>query len=228
MRALIAIIAGFVFTLVVFASGLAVAAWFLAAKPVEQARLGQDVTDLWSREPRTVKTPPVGLERLPARPAPAGAADAAPAEATAVTQAAAAEPGVDMTTTASVDAAADDAAEAPGAAGLDAHHEWCASRYRSYDPSSNTYRPYSGGTRPCVSPYLEGAAAASGGGAAKVINAFAGEAAADQPELGYASAEQGNFVSDDHIAYCFSRYRSYRPEDNSYQPYGGGPRRQCE
>ncbi|MER9071791.1 BA14K family protein [Mesorhizobium sp. M0904] len=23
-------------------------------------------------------------------------------------------------------------------------------------------------------------------------------------------------------------YRSYRPEDNSYQPYSGGPRRQCE
>ncbi|MER8725965.1 BA14K family protein [Mesorhizobium sp. M1027] len=30
------------------------------------------------------------------------------------------------------------------------------------------------------------------------------------------------------MQYCFSRYRSYRPEDNSYQPHSGGPRRQCE
>lgn len=45
--------------------------------------------------------------------------------------------------------------------------------------------------------------------------------------LGYASADQ-EAVSADHVAYCFDRYRSYRPEDNTYQPYGGGPRRQCE
>ncbi|MER9232266.1 BA14K family protein [Mesorhizobium sp. M0622] len=24
------------------------------------------------------------------------------------------------------------------------------------------------------------------------------------------------------MQYCFSRYRSYRPEDNTYQPYSGG------
>lgn len=27
---------------------------------------------------------------------------------------------------------------------------------------------------------------------------------------------------------CFARYRSYRVEDNSYQPFDGGPRRQCQ
>ena len=43
----------------------------------------------------------------------------------------------------------------------------------------------------------------------------------------YAAADTGFGLSDDHIDYCFSRYRSYRPEDNSYQPYGGGPRQQC-
>lgn len=32
----------------------------------------------------------------------------------------------------------------------------------------------------------------------------------------------------DHVQYCFSRYRSYRPEDNTYQAYSGGPKRQCE
>ncbi|MER8954885.1 BA14K family protein [Mesorhizobium sp. M0833] len=30
------------------------------------------------------------------------------------------------------------------------------------------------------------------------------------------------------MQYCFSRYRSYRPEDNNCRPYSGGPRRQCE
>ncbi|WP_245467139.1 MULTISPECIES: BA14K family protein [unclassified Mesorhizobium] len=35
-------------------------------------------------------------------------------------------------------------------------------------------------------------------------------------------------VSADHIDYCFSRYRSYDPRDNTYQPFDGGPRRQCE
>lgn len=35
-------------------------------------------------------------------------------------------------------------------------------------------------------------------------------------------------VSADHVDYCFSRYRSYDPSDNSYQPFDGGPRRQCE
>lgn len=43
------------------------------------------------------------------------------------------------------------------------------------------------------------------------------------------SADDGEAIrlTQEHVAYCFSRYRSYRPEDNSYQPYRGGPRRQC-
>lgn len=36
--------------------------------------------------------------------------------------------------------------------------------------------------------------------------------------------EQANAA---HEARCASRYRSYRAADDSYQPYGGGPRRQC-
>ena len=28
--------------------------------------------------------------------------------------------------------------------------------------------------------------------------------------------------------FCYARYRSYRVEDNSYQPFDGGPRRQCQ
>jgi hypothetical protein len=43
-----------------------------------------------------------------------------------------------------------------------------------------------------------------------------------------AALEQGRAVPGDHVDYCFSRYRSYDPGDNSYQPFDGGPRRQCE
>lgn len=47
------------------------------------------------------------------------------------------------------------------------------------------------------------------------------------PEAEAAQAS-GRPVSGDHVDYCFSRYRSYDPRDNSYQPFDGGPRRQCE
>ncbi|MFI0848857.1 BA14K family protein [Mesorhizobium sp. IMUNJ 23232] len=30
------------------------------------------------------------------------------------------------------------------------------------------------------------------------------------------------------MASCFARYRSYNPEDNSYQPHGRRSRQQCE
>ncbi len=30
-----------------------------------------------------------------------------------------------------------------------------------------------------------------------------------------------------HYNWCFNRYRSYHANSNSYQPYGGYPRRQC-
>ncbi len=33
------------------------------------------------------------------------------------------------------------------------HINWCFNRYRSYDVSSDSYQPYSGGRRRCNSPY---------------------------------------------------------------------------
>ncbi len=92
------------------------------------------------------------------------------------------------------------------------HLAWCASRYRSYNPDDNSYMSYSGQQRTCVSPYLAAdRAAPQATEASYVVGAGA-----------YAA------TGGDHVESCFSRYRSYRPEDNSYQPYSGGPRRQCE
>ena len=34
-----------------------------------------------------------------------------------------------------------------------AHAEWCFNQYRSYRASDNTYQPYNGPRRQCVSPY---------------------------------------------------------------------------
>jgi len=39
------------------------------------------------------------------------------------------------------------------AGGGDAHVQWCYDRYRSYRASDNTFQPYNGPRRQCVSPY---------------------------------------------------------------------------
>ncbi|WP_027165682.1 BA14K family protein [Mesorhizobium sp. WSM3224] len=134
-----------------------------------------------------------------------------------------------------------------------AHLEWCANRYRSYRPEENSYRSYSGELRPCVSPYFDPGGAASTDTRPNE-QADQSEATDDQAEMegyamtpdGYATTygglpeevspdEQaprdrllGRQFSGDHVDYCFSRYQSYNPQDNTYQPYDGGPRRQCE
>ena len=41
-----------------------------------------------------------------------------------------------------------------------------------------------------------------------------------------ASQPQAGPVGNSHVDWCYSRYRSYRAYDNTYQPYYG-PRRQC-
>ncbi len=38
-------------------------------------------------------------------------------------------------------------------ANADRHHRWCRHRYRSYDQRSNTFKPYHGPRKPCLSPY---------------------------------------------------------------------------
>jgi hypothetical protein len=94
-----------------------------------------------------------------------------------------------------------------------AHVQWCSSRYRSYRVDSNSYTPYSGGSRKCVSPYTAGS------------SITVQMARQRRPEVANRSVARR---SGQHVQSCFDRYRSYRVSDNSYQPYGGGPRRQCQ
>ncbi|MFS2180110.1 BA14K family protein [Rhizobium pisi] len=81
------------------------------------------------------------------------------------------------------------------------HLAWCAERYRSYDPATNSYRSYSGETRECSSPFQR-----------NVVEA--------DEHLGTTSNGRA-------AAWCAARYRSYQPEDNTYQPWEG-PRRTCD
>ncbi|UVC18387.1 BA14K family protein [Mesorhizobium onobrychidis] len=220
MKALSAVLGGFVLTLAVFASGLAFAVWILSAEPVRQAAPTSSVAELWPREPRKVNPASQRLERLPAREVPEIPVDrtSKPADA------AASAPIV----TGAIQPAADEQHAVPAA-----HVEWCASRYRSYRPSDDHYTSYSGEQRPCISPYfaagpVERAAQPPDDGASYV------EASDTWPMDGDVPSDEGASYGDaaqlppDHVEYCFSRYRSYRPEDNTYQPYSGGPRRQCE
>ncbi len=81
------------------------------------------------------------------------------------------------------------------------HLAWCADRYRSFNPATNSYRSYGGETRACISPFQRIVAEADEGVGTKV-NAQA-------------------------AAWCAARYKSYRPQDNTYQPWEG-PRRSCD
>jgi len=205
MKALIGIVGGFVLTLAVFASGLAFAAWIIAAKPVQQATLGSSVVDLWTRDAQPVNTAQQPFERIPAEQA--EVADSSSMAKGPTDNIAA--PEIQNSSTGQ-----EARPELPAA-----HVEWCTSRYRSYQPENNTYRSYTGRQRPCISPYVDVDA--------QPLNA-------GYVEASYASlngvtwkAEGRPQLSPDHIENCLGRYRSYRPEDNTYQPYSGGPRKQC-
>ncbi|WP_348640561.1 PBP1A family penicillin-binding protein [Chelativorans sp. Marseille-P2723] len=106
---------------------------------------------------------------------------------------------------------------APQGAAADAPAVWrgaacdinaCSRRYRSFRAEDCTYQPYGGGARRlCPIP----PAAAEAERAAPV------QAVGGQQQL----------LSCNYRA-CSRYYRSFRPADCSYQPYGGGPRRLCQ
>ena len=60
---------------------------------------------------------------------------------------------------------------------------------------------------------------------AAVIGGIIGGAIANQQRY-YSPPPAPATTGNAHLDWCYSRYRSYRAYDNTYQPYGG-PRRQC-
>ncbi len=217
MKPFLAVAAGFVASFGMFVIGLFVTTTYLTAEPVDRKPLSGEVADLWTAVPKPVDQGSQQLQRIaPPVVEQAEAAGSAPAPVDAMQTSALQPP--------SGNTPEDSAPWDPKVAELQtAHVEWCADRYRSYDPANDSYRSFSGQVRTCVSPYSEEIPEQTGALSEQPV----GQMEEQPARLQYASGTA--FEADpDHISYCLSRYRSYSPDDNSYQPYGGGPRRQCQ
>jgi hypothetical protein len=242
MKYILALLGGFLVTLGVFACGGLTAIFFVNANPQPAHPLDADTGALWTNKAVRVSAGSQDLQRLPAVPQKADQEEQArntspePHQAAGPTNT---DPTVTASTAAATTAQTSPKTMAqtspaptaqPASATNAAHVEWCSEHYRSYNPADNSYNSFSGVRRRCVSPDLEGAPAAANSAMASAeaepvdasTEGASGIAAASTGEM------PGGYASPDHVQSCFDRYRSYRPEDNSYQPYGGGPRQQCE
>jgi hypothetical protein len=201
MKALVAAVGGCCLMLVVFASGAWTTLVFVSAEPVADRQLDMN---LWTNKAVKVSTAAADLERLPAWPIPIIQAEQKPDEVPPENP--------DLMQIAAI--AASDNSLQPAV--NDAHLEWCYARYRSYDPNDNSYNAFSGARRECISPHFD--QSHSEGEAVGYVEAG----------MQTVEASGSESLSAEHVQSCFDRYHSYQPEDNSYQPYGGGPRLQCD
>lgn len=236
MKTVLAAFAGFASAMLLFAGGAYSTLLILTAEPRPAPSANADVADLWTSEPRRIEVSTQRLER--AEPLPTGRTAAAEPQAAsdddvrvAATAARTIDPAV-APATAGLSGNNDRWIAAAASAGADAaardlsmHVAWCSERYRSYRPEDNSYVSYGGKRRACMSDFTSG----GGGSILEASEALYVEAIADDA-LPSAIADGAMHAGFDagHAESCFARYRSYRAEDNSYQPYGGGPRRQCE
>ncbi|PDT43730.1 BA14K family protein [Sinorhizobium fredii] len=245
MKGLLAGLCGFALALAVFLSGAAVATLILNGTPAREPRLDMNQSELWTEQPRAVNPATQQFERVPAR---AGATDPQRAPEVAAARNEASEdvlsersvipPGnkteeelswesLDTMPTAAIRPKPDEG-QTTASALPTAHDEWCANRYRSYRPSDNTYTPFSGGRRTCISPYMDPAMSPPEDVSSQPRDSFGEDVDDPSTQMSLSvDAYENPALTEEHVSYCFSRYRSYRPEDNSYQPYSGGPRRQC-
>lgn len=231
MRYFLAALSGMVLTLCVFVGGAAFAIRYLAAEPIPVQKAAIASETVIPTNPARVNAGEQDFERVERQPAQPSRQDEAIELHTApMPEIDPIEPSaIDDLTTASI--ADTEVLEPepkttpiePPAVSTD-HVTWCSNRYRSYQPESNSYTSFSGDIRECISPFSDIAASAPDENAV-YLEASADGLSFDRLDEGNASA---GHLSAEHIESCYSRYRSYRPEDNTYQPYGGGPREQCQ
>jgi len=196
MKYLLAVVGGFAFTSCTFAGGAAVAIVHLTANPPENSARVDSTSIEFPPEPVKVDVASQNYERI----------EQSPAAASTITPGEKVETDMDLLTTAALPESDDETILS------EEHVAWCSSRYRSYQVADNSYQPYRGGRRECLSPFFK---------VAKLED--------DDVTYQLASSQEADrSLTSEFIASCMSRYRSYRVEDNTYQPYGGGPRVQCE
>ncbi|WP_161597013.1 BA14K family protein [Rhizobium glycinendophyticum] len=214
MKTVASLLAGTALAVSTLLGGVVLASAVLEPRDETPHFTGLDVADLWTLTPVRVDPENQTYERLPPR----YGSNVVMASASATPQqpdeekVASVVQKVDVIETSAV-TELDQGSEAPVLS--PAHVSWCEARYRSYSADDNSYISYRGEMRSCVSPYLNGSPEETGDAKATLV----------QDETGNATPVAVNSL---HANNCLQRYRSYRAEDNSYQPYGGGPRKQCE
>lgn len=220
MRSFIAVLSGFGLTLIIFGGGALTAVFFINATPAPVHQLDGDMGALWTNRAVKVNAAAQDLERLPARATPQQTGqdkDIRPPRNP--------EPGYDPGSVHATMLADIPTQPNPKAAMNTAHVEWCSERYRSYDPADNSYNAYSGERRECISSY-SGYSSRQPEEPQSVSTTA--EASPELTSTAHSEEMPEATLDSEHIQSCFERYQSYRPEDNTYQPYGGGPRQQCD
>jgi hypothetical protein len=213
MKSLLSLILGVGLAVFLFIGLLAGVTWALST--TGQHRFANlDEKPLWTSKPVRVDPASQSLVRLAAAPVPpafqAMAVDIPEHEEAEMRMAATPKPDVDDTITGAIGTGPMmDLAGTP-------HAEWCFRQYRSYRVEDNSYQPYSGPRRQCGSPYME-QQAPTGGGFHDIAQSGVSPEGAIQAPVRPENA---------HAEWCLGRYNSYRPSDNTYQPYHG-PRRPC-
>lgn len=235
MKTIAALIAGLLLSVATYLGGV-VTGTTLSHGTTQLKPQNMDTASLWTSEPMLVHRERQVLTRLPARRQP-GTETATTINRTGIDGNVAYSPrngtnlpavdaqgGVDDMTTGAIDP---DQKIDPS---QQAHVEWCSRRYASYRPADDTYKPYSGGRRPCMSPKLDIVATETSPDSTAATAQQPSEMTGNesQPEVQAASYDESASINDSaHARSCASRYHSYDAEDNTYQPYDGGPRRQC-
>lgn len=224
MKLVIAILGGLCLSVITFVAGLVISAGYFSAEAEKQHLTGNQI--LWTDQPVRVNTAAINLERVP------GIAVAEDMVATAADDQMSRT--LDRAVTGAI--APRTLAEPEEPQLSEAHLDWCSSRYRSYRPRDNSYTPFSGGRRECVSPFTQQAANPQTEEVNPISPAPSSSDSfeAEEDSLNALPAEMAmndggeDVVDAEHVASCAARYRSYRVEDNTYQPYGGGARRLCQ
>jgi hypothetical protein len=214
MKSVASLLAGTALAVTLLLGGVVVASAVIAPQEDTPRFTGLDVADLWTLSPVRVDPETQTYERLPPRygtdvvMASATVSERAPVEQ----KVASVVESVDIMRTGAV---ADTEMDQDAPVLSQAHVSWCHARYRSYSTDDNSYVSYGGELQACVSPFTSDPEQEDTQAEAMLV----------QDSTGSTTPVAINSA---HAQNCLQRYRSYRAEDNSYQPYGGGPRKQCE
>jgi hypothetical protein len=231
MKAVLITLGGSVLAVTTFVGGLVCATAMFTTRDDTGHLASPNVSELWTTEPVKIDRAAQALDRVAARPSSSPAANLGTGEPGIVGANPASRPVLASVSSETQRPAVDDKPQDMRAE----HLEWCAERYRSYRPRDNSYTPFGGGRRQCQSPYAAMTSSAGTDQYALPVSqapnrrplfeqASTAEAAREQ-EVAELSPSVAEYP---HAQSCAARYRSYRVEDNSYQPVSGGPRRQCQ